>query len=102
MAGFGVTAEAAAQTEDFFKRLRVILWGIFEVLLLLLAIAAIVVLAWQHIPRLSPGDPRPVFSADIICTAGDRRAAAKGPRTVKHSGGEDPLPYRSAAVRRAQ
>jgi len=38
----------AEKTEDFFKRLRVILWGIFEALLLLLAMADIVQRAWHH------------------------------------------------------
>ena len=36
--------------EDYFGRLRALLWGVFEVLLLVLAMAAVVVFAWTHIP----------------------------------------------------
>jgi len=41
------------QSEDFFKRLRALLFGVFEVLLLVLAMAAIIALALSHVPKLA-------------------------------------------------
>ena len=37
-----------SQTEEWFGRLRAILFGIFEVLLLLLVMIAVIVFAWEH------------------------------------------------------
>lgn len=36
--------------EDYFGRLRALLWGVFEVLLLVLAMVAVIVFAWRHVP----------------------------------------------------
>jgi hypothetical protein len=35
--------------EDFFSRLRALLWGIYEVLLLILAMIGVAILAWSHL-----------------------------------------------------
>ena len=36
--------------DDYFRRLRALLWGVFEVLLLVLAMAAVIAYAWHHVP----------------------------------------------------
>lgn len=43
------TLPSKEQIEDAFSRLRALLWGVFEVLLLLLAMVAVVMIAWRHV-----------------------------------------------------
>ena len=47
-----LTLPPKSRIEDWFGRLRVVLWGIFEILLLILAMIAVVTVAWKHIPTL--------------------------------------------------
>lgn len=37
--------------DEFFVAIRRLLWGTFETIVLALAMAAVIVIAWRHIPR---------------------------------------------------
>ncbi|SPF55064.1 hypothetical protein SBA4_6880005 [Candidatus Sulfopaludibacter sp. SbA4] len=45
------TLPSKYEIDDFFGRLRALLWGAFEVLLLILAMVAVALFAWSHIPN---------------------------------------------------
>ncbi len=49
------------KTDDFFRRVRALLWGVFEILLLLLAMAAVIGFAWTHVPP-----PRSTRQAGVL------------------------------------
>jgi len=40
-------------TDDFFDRLKALLWGVFDVILIVLAMAAVVMVAVTHILAIS-------------------------------------------------
>ena len=48
--GLNVRSPSRNRIEDYFGRLRALLWGLFEILLLALAMAAVIAYAWSHIP----------------------------------------------------
>jgi len=54
-----------AETDEFFKRLRAILWGIFEAVLLVLAMVAIVLIALVHTNPPPPTRPAPTEPARV-------------------------------------
>ena len=57
-----LTARSKQRIEIFFSRLRALLWRVFEVLLLLLAMAAVVEFAVRHIPPRALPLERPSIS----------------------------------------
>lgn len=59
-----------SEIEDFFSRLRALLWGIFEVVLFVLTMAAVTIFAWKHIPasEMQPriyAEPQATFQSPI-------------------------------------
>ncbi len=52
------------EIDDFFSRLHALIFGVFHVLLVILAMIALLVLAWNHIPALeTPASERLPYPA---------------------------------------